>query len=133
MSIQFAGNKTINAATIFQAFNTVVHTVDKWLQQENRTRVTVARVNAQRDTTIAGIEAQRDFLLRSLDLVFDERRESFRELFGRLETALQAGNSEAVASILSTITELATQSPFADLRDHRIIIEHFQSDETWEV
>ncbi|WP_147917195.1 hypothetical protein [Ruania zhangjianzhongii] len=118
---------------MFRAFTTVVESVSKWLEEERKTKVAVTTVNAQRDTAIAGIEAQRDFLLRSLDLVFDERRSAFEDLFARLDVALASQNQQAVTDVLSAITTLATKNPFSELKDHRIVIEQFRSDEAWEV
>lgn len=133
MSIQFSGTNTLSAADAFKAFTTVVNSVSTWIAEEQKTKQSIARVNAQRDVIIAGIEAQRDFLLRSLDVVFDERRSTFRELFTRLDVAMREGNEQAVADVLAAITTLATKNPFAELRDHRIVVEQFRTNEVWEV
>ncbi|TNC16609.1 hypothetical protein FHE66_14630 [Georgenia sp. 311] len=133
MSVQFPGVSTVAAADTFRAFTMIVDWVSKWVSQEQETKRTIASVNAQRDVIISGIEAQRDFLLRSLDVVFDERRTAFRDLFARLDVAMSDGNDRAVADLLSAITALATKNPFSELRDHRIVIEQFRSEKVWEV
>lgn len=133
MSFKFSSSGSFPAAETFKAFQAVVDSVSKWITEERKTKATVAHVNAQRDVIISGIEAQRDFLLRSLDVVFDERRTAFRELFSRLDIAMRDGNDQAVADVLASITALATKNPFTELRDHRIVIEQFRSDDTWEV
>lgn len=132
MKAQFAAGG-VPAADVFQALNTIVNAVADWLREEQRTRVVIAQTDAWQRVQSDSIRAQRDFLLKSLDLVFDERRTAFTELFARLDDAIARGDSEQVSELLSSITTLAASSPFADLRDHRIVIEQFRSDQVWEV
>lgn len=133
MNYKFSGATIAGAADAFKAFDLVINSINIWLAEEQKTQQVVEEVRARRDTTISAIEAQRDFLLRSLDLVFDERRTAFRELFARLDDAMRVGSESMVADVLSSITTLATQNPFAELRDHRIVIQQFQTDAEWEV
>ncbi|MPV51419.1 hypothetical protein GCG21_15650 [Pseudactinotalea sp. HY160] len=133
MSMKFPSTPQIPASAAFDAFNAICAGVSKWLEEEHKTKVTIANVEASRDTAIAGIEAQRDFLLRALDVSFDERRTAFRALFDALDAALRNADQPAVAEVLAAVTTLATTNPFTELRDHKIVIEQFRSNDPWDV
>jgi ribonucleotide reductase alpha subunit len=72
-------------------------------------------IEACEKVTIAKINAQRDLLMAYLNRSFDERAENFRTLFGVVDQAMAAGNNEQLALALHSITELAKSSPFKEL------------------
>ncbi|CAM3209333.1 hypothetical protein G4177_03400 [Corallococcus sp. ZKHCc1 1396] len=56
-------------------------------------------------------------LIRHLDRSFDERRENFRQLFERLDGAIQGNNAQMAAAVLDSVIKLADASPFKALKD----------------
>ena len=69
------------------------------------------------ETEVARIKAAEAVLKRYFEQVFAERRETFEELFSRLDQALDQGNGEVVSVVLRGIVDVARTSPLADLGD----------------
>ncbi|NVJ08203.1 hypothetical protein HUW63_23545 [Myxococcus sp. AM001] len=56
-------------------------------------------------------------MLDYLDRSFDERKENFRQLFERLDTAIATNNPELTGAVLDSVLKLADSSPFKALAD----------------
>jgi len=81
-------------------------------QRTERTRITeTARVQ------IEEIRARRDVMINFMDQTFAERRQNFRDLFERLDRAIESNNPENTRAVLDAIVDVAKTSPFAALRD----------------
>lgn len=78
-----------------------------------------AGIEADLRVSLARIEANQQSVLRYLDGAFAERGAVFVGYFAALDTALAAGNTEAVVGVLDAIVKLAGRGPFADLLDLR--------------
>lgn len=72
-------------------------------------------IEAWEKVTVTKINAQRDWLIAYLDRSFDERSENFRALFAVVEQAIASGNNDQLALALTSITEMAKSSPFKDI------------------
>ncbi|MFP2961404.1 hypothetical protein ACLEPN_27245 [Myxococcus sp. 1LA] len=83
--------------------------------QKEKTEQTRIQMNAHVD--VERIRAHRDVLIHYLDRSFDERKENFRQLFERLDTAIASGNTELSGAVLDSVLKLADSSPFKALRD----------------
>jgi hypothetical protein len=83
--------------------------------QKERTEQT--RLREQSRVDVEHIHAMRDVLMDYLDRSFDERRESFRQLFERLDGAIASDNVGMAAAVLESVVKLADASPFKALRD----------------
>ncbi|GAA4829767.1 hypothetical protein [Garicola koreensis] len=112
----------------------MVDVADQWVKaiQEESTRR--EEIRAWEATERERISGQRDILLRGLELTHDERRENFRRLFDNLDVAMSRDDSQAAASLLDSITDLAKASPFRDLGNVELMVNELkQSDRTWKL
>ena len=115
MSVQkiaVALNDMINPAECLQQIVSA-YTEYKIIAEQEQTKR--REIEAWEKVTIAKINAQRDLLMAYLSRSFDERAENFCALFGVVDQAMAAGNNEQLALALHSITELAKSSPFKDL------------------
>ncbi|WP_052001896.1 hypothetical protein [Lyngbya aestuarii] len=83
------------------------------IAEEERTKR--QEIKAWEKATIADINARRDFLIKYLELSFDERAKNFHQLFNVVDQAIDNGDNQKLALALHSITELAKSSPFKDL------------------
>ncbi|ROQ16983.1 hypothetical protein EDF54_0105 [Rathayibacter sp. PhB93] len=73
------------------------------------------KLKTYRETEVARIEASERVLKDYFDRVFEERRETHRQLFAGLGIALRSGDGEALKIVVGGIVEVARTSPLADL------------------
>lgn len=73
-------------------------------------------IAADRDVAIANVKAQQVLIADYLERSFDERAENFKKLFTVVGEASAAEKMQALAMGLESVVELATSSPFKDLR-----------------
>ena len=115
MSVQkiaVALNDMINPAECLQQIVSA-YTEYKIIAEQEQTKR--REIEAWEKVTIAKINAQRDLLMAYLSRSFDERAENFRALFGVVDQAIAADNNDQLALALHSITELAKSSPFQEL------------------
>lgn len=113
---------------VVETFNLVLQSVNTWVQVINREKTHRKEIRAWEETQVSLIKVQRDFLMKGLDLTFDERRENFRRLFENLDSAMRSDREDAgalVSEILGAITELAKTSPFKELTSPTIVVQEF--------
>ncbi|GEL73272.1 hypothetical protein [Myxococcus virescens] len=104
---------TPGLAEVLEGLKTVAECV-RDIQKEKTEQVRI-QMTAQVD--VERIRANRDVLLDYLDRSFDERKENFRQLFARLDTAIASNNTELTGAVLDSVLKLADSSPFKALRD----------------
>lgn len=75
------------------------------------------KIRAYQETEVGRIKAAEAILKNYFGQVFAERRETFDELFSRLDQALDQGNGEVISVVLRGIVDVARTSPLADLGD----------------
>ena len=107
-----AGINTLDIINVFtnlakQAIDTV-----NFCEEQETERV---RINAQRDAVLAQINAQKEIIRYYLEKTFDERRKLFEDFFDRADKAIESGNNEQLAIVLTGINQLAASSPFTVL------------------
>jgi ribonucleotide reductase alpha subunit len=115
MSVQkiaVALNDMINPAECLQQIVSA-YTEYKIIAEQEQTKR--REIEAWEKVTIAKINAQRDLLMAYLNRSFDERAENFRHLFCVVDWAIAADNNDQLALALHSITELAKSSPFKEL------------------
>jgi ribonucleotide reductase alpha subunit len=115
MSVQkiaVALNDMINPAECLQQIVSA-YTEYKIIAEQEQTKR--RDIEAWEKVTIAKINAQRDLLIAYLNNSFDERAENFRSLFSVVDRAIAADNNDQLALALHSITELAKSSPFKEL------------------
>jgi len=86
----------------------------KVIEQQQTER---ARIQHKASVQIELIQGRRELMVGFLDQAFIERRQNFRELFDRLDVALERDNVEGVRTVLGAIVALAKSSPFDALQD----------------
>jgi hypothetical protein len=67
------------------------------------------------ETEVERINASERVLKVYFDRVFEERRETNRDLFARLDAALESGDAANVQAVVGGIVEIARHSPLANL------------------
>jgi|LSQX01.1.fsa_nt_gb predicted RNase H-like nuclease (RuvC/YqgF family) len=92
-----------------------------------------ASIEANARVQIESIRSQREVIITFLEKTFEERHENFRNLFDRLDDALDNDNLEATKLVLCTLVHYAKSSPFDALRDAVSAHEALQDKSTiWE-
>lgn len=76
-----------------------------------------ARLQAYEATEVARIKAGSEILRDYFDKVFTERRQVHKDLFERLDQALESGNTEALQAVTQGIVDVARSSPLANVGD----------------
>lgn len=113
---------------------TMVASAERWVTEVQRSASDRAGIAAWENVQTEKIHAQRAVLLKALDLVFDERRENFRRLFDNLDSTMESGDAAQTAAILTSITELARESPFKELANLEIVVSDLKRpDQVWDV
>ncbi len=110
--IAVALNDMINPAECLQQIVSA-YTEYKIIAQQEQTKR--REIEAWEKVTIAKINAQRDLLMAYLNNSFDERAENFRCLFSVVDRAIAVNNNNQLALALDSITELAKSNPFKEL------------------
>lgn len=111
-----AGETIVSPDQVVDAVMTLVvmaGEVRKFEEAQITKRVGIA---ADRDIAIAQIKAQQELLTDYLERSFDERAQNFSKLFTVVDEALDSGNMTALALGLESVIQLASTSPFKDLR-----------------
>lgn len=76
-----------------------------------------ARLQAYEAAEVARIKAGSEILRDYFDKVFTERRQVHKDLFERLDYALESGNTEALQAVTQGIVDVARSSPLANVGD----------------
>ncbi|QSQ14171.1 hypothetical protein [Myxococcus landrumensis] len=96
---------------------TGIKVVAECVRDIEKERTEQVRLREQARMDVERIHAMRDVLMDYLDRSFDERRENFRQLFERLDTAIASDNAGIAAAVLESVVKLADASPFKALQD----------------
>ncbi|HCF56985.1 MAG TPA: hypothetical protein DFS52_03185 [Myxococcales bacterium] len=107
------GTSTVAVGDVITGIKTIaecVRDIEKERTQQTKLRED-ARVEVER------IHALREVLLDYLQRSFDERSENFRQLFDRLDLAIESDNVQLAAVVLDSVVKLADSSPFKALQD----------------
>jgi vacuolar-type H+-ATPase subunit I/STV1 len=92
------------------------------------------RIDRKARLQIELIRERRELMVKFLDEAFAERRQNFRDLFQRLDLALERDSLEETTAVLGAIVDLAKSSPFEALRDaataHAVLLD---KSVTWEL
>ncbi|MFC7449691.1 hypothetical protein [Rhodococcus daqingensis] len=101
----------------FAALSQIVDAVQDCVKVHAVENTKQARLATYEATEVAKIKAAESVLKQYFEQSFAERRSNFDELFGRLDTALDRGDSQIVNSVLTGIVEMARTSPLANIGD----------------
>lgn len=75
------------------------------------------QIEAEKEATIAKIRQTQEFVIGYLNHAFDERARNFRQLFERIDGAIERGDNTQLAMLLGTLVKYAQTSPFTQLAD----------------
>ncbi|AKQ65943.1 hypothetical protein A176_002855 [Myxococcus hansupus] len=92
-------------------------TVADCIRDIHKEKTEQVRIQMAAHVDVERIHANRDVLLHYLDRSFDERKENFRQLFERLDTAIATNNPQLTGALLESVLKLADSSPFKALAD----------------
>jgi len=92
---------------------TTAYTEYKTIHEQEKTKR--QQINAWENITIKKIHAQRKILMEYLDRSFDERKENFKNLFDTMDKAVENGDTQSLALVLKSITDLAASGPFKEI------------------
>lgn len=93
----------------------IVDACREWMRVHETEKTKRTGIVAQRDVYIAEINKQRDVLIGHLRAAFAQQGKALDELFKRLDTALETGDPDLVAPVISGIVETVKTSPLGDL------------------
>lgn len=112
---------------IVDTFRLLVTSTNELVATVAQERTRREEIRSWESTQLEIIHVQRDFLLKALDEIFDERRETFRRLFDQLDRALGGDREDSAnnAAGLDAITDLAKTSPFTDLTSPELFVQEF--------
>ncbi len=126
-----------NSGAVFdptQTLNLMLGMLNTWVSEINSAKTDRAEISAWKDTQVVRIQTQGLVLLKALELTFDERHDTFENLFKGLDKSMESGDAAQVASFLESITQLAQTSPFASLSNIEIVVDQLKrSDQVWEI
>lgn len=94
----------------------LVDAVRHWQQTTESEQTKRRTIAADEALWLAAIDADREALLTYLDRSFDERAANFRELFAKLDQAMETDLAQ-ITDILGAITAIAVKNPFSGLDD----------------
>ncbi len=83
------------------------------IRQEEMTKR--EEIRADRDVALREIKARERVILKYLDNSHKERKQTFKDFFERIDTALEQNNVEALTHLVSGLVEVYKDSPFAAL------------------
>lgn len=116
------------------ALNNVVDAGREYLRIRQEETTKRDRIEAYRTLETERIHAAARVLSEYFDHVFAERKDNFRELWDRLDTAAEKGDDDTVRNMLSGIVQLAQKSPLGDLSDLPALRAAFEDPNTvWEL
>ncbi|MBB1013681.1 hypothetical protein BXY47_2620 [Dietzia kunjamensis] len=95
-------------------------------QVEQSRRAAIAAAEA---VQIRRLQAAENTLRMYFDRVFEERRETNRAMFERLDQAMETGDPRLVQTVVGGIVELAQSSPLSELEDFGKFWSDFGTDE----
>ncbi|MFG2008737.1 hypothetical protein ACGFNF_06640 [Micromonospora sp. NPDC048868] len=101
----------------FTALKQIVEATSECIQIHEVERTKRAKFQAYESTEIARIKAAETILRDYFEQAFTERRNLYRELFTRLDRALDEGNGEVLHDVVRGIVDIARSSPLADMGD----------------
>jgi hypothetical protein len=107
----------IRAATGFKALNVLVNAARECFETHQVESTKRSKLNSYEVIEVARIKAAEATLRSYFEQVFAERRKNFKQLFTRLDGALDRGDGEAHSQVVRSIVDIARTSPLADLGD----------------
>lgn len=112
-----SGKAPLTARDGFAALGTMVEAARECITIHQLESTKRSKIRAYQETEVGRIKAAEAILKNYFGQVFAERRETFDELFSRLDQALDQGNGEVISVVLRGIVDVARSSPLADMGD----------------
>lgn len=113
--VLFAAAGKFTAADAMGALTQLVDATRESIQIHEQESTKREKLRTYRETEVARIQAAERVLRDYFDRVFEERRETHRQLFASLDVALQSGDVGAMQAVVGGIVEVARSSPLANL------------------
>ncbi|SCL45932.1 hypothetical protein GA0070606_0888 [Micromonospora citrea] len=108
---------SLSALDGFTALKQIVEAASECIQIHEVERTKRAKLQAYESAEVARIKAAEAVLRDYFEQAFAERRNLYRELFTRLDRALDEGNGEVLHEVVRGIVDIARSSPLADMGD----------------
>lgn len=113
--VVFAAAGKITAADALGALTLLVNATKESIHIHEVESTKREKLNTYRETEVARIQASERVLSNYFDRIFEERRETHRQLFANLDLAMKSGDVAAVQTIVGGIVDVARTSPLANL------------------
>ena len=114
-----AGGKVAGKVNPLDAINNIASHVTQWQQVKETEQTKRAEIDAKRDVLISNIQAERDAFIETLRANYKEREYVYRNLFDRLDAALESGQVEIAQLALSGIVEQIKTNPMPSFGEFR--------------
>lgn len=118
--------ETLDAMKALDAVVAAAREYGEISQVEQSRRAAIAAAEA---VQIRRLQAAENTLRMYFDRVFEERRETNRAMFERLDQAMETGDPRLVQTVVGGIVELAQSSPLSELEDFGKFWSDFGTDE----
>lgn len=105
----------VTPADALGALNLIVSATRESIQIHEVESTKREKLRTYRETEVERIRASERVLRDYFDRVFEERKETHRQLFASLDVAIKAGDTAAMQAVVGGIVEVARTSPLANL------------------
>lgn len=112
-----SGTITIPVADVFAALSDIVSAAREYTQIREVEQTKRAFIAAEEHIQIDRIHAAEEVLHQYFDRVFTERALTNKELFTRLDVAMESGDPQMVHAVVRGIVDLAQSSPLAGIEE----------------
>ncbi|MFT4135240.1 hypothetical protein [Microbacterium sp.] len=111
----FAAVSKISAVDALGALTQLVNATRETIKIHEVESTKREKLRTYRETEVARIQASERVLKDYFDRIFEERKETHRQLFAGLDLALKSGDVAAMQAVIGGIVEVARTSPLANL------------------
>lgn len=112
-----SGAFSIPTADAMAALTEIVSAAREYNQIREVEQTKRADIAAEEHVQVERINAAEGILREYFDRVFAERAQTNKELFSRLDTAMESGDPQMVHAVVRGIVDLAQSSPLAGIED----------------
>ena len=123
----------MNASDVTSALTTLSSEVCETIKFCEIQQTKREKIRADANVRIAQINAITDSIKDYLNRSFDERSKVFDNYFNVLDTAIEKGDMNLMASTLQSINSLAASSPFKDLNDLSKVSQCLSEGGEWDI
>lgn len=113
------GKQAIRTVNPLDAVENISKHITEWKRVQETERTKRTEIDAKRDIIVSNIQAERDTFIEMLKVSYKEREYVYKNLFDRLDAALETGQIEIAQLALSGIVEQIRTNPMPSFGEFR--------------